>query len=520
MPEHLRALVVILALAALVLWSSQPIVTPSLMQVAEYQRRRNLWLFITATAFASHNFWLYALLGGCAIVWSVSRDRNPPAVYCWILFAIPPFEARIPGFGLLNYIADITHIRLLNILILLPLSFSFLAKASERSAALKLIDCCVGGYLLLMVVVYGSLSSFTNSMRESVYLLIDIWLPYYVFSRSFANIAKMKEAITALVLATLVLAVIAVFEIARGWLLYSSLDETMGASWGFGSYLARGVGGPLRSSGSTGHPIVLGYLMVVALALALCLDRDIRPRRAWWLCVAGLVAGLAASVSRGPWVGALAALLVGVCVGKGGQRRLLWFGSIGAGVVSILLVSPVGAEMLRYVPFVGDVDSFNVTYRERLIEVSLSVLWQSPLLGVPNVLAHPAMQEMVQGEGIIDIVNTYLGVALGTGLLGLSLFVGAFLAVIYKLLRHVNATRVDSHDFGPVCRCLLGAIAGTMVTIATTSSVSTIGPLYWVLLGLGAAFIRLADGVQEGTKQMRVRPDRSRNSSAAHNSAT
>ena len=45
------------------------------------------------------------------------------------------------------------------------------------------------------------------------------------------------------------------------------------------------------------------------------------------------------------------------------------------------------------------------------------------------------MVAMMQGEHIIDIVNTYLEIALRSGLVGLSLFVGVFATILLRLRR-------------------------------------------------------------------------------------
>ena len=95
----------------------------------------------------------------------------------------------------------------------------------------------------------------------------------------------------------------------------------------------------------------------------------------------------------------------------------------------LLLASPAGRTIIDYLPFVGTVDAGTVTYRERLFDISIEVIKQNPVLGAADVMQLPVMQQLRQGAGIIDIVNTYLLVALVTGLVGLSLFAGFFIAV-------------------------------------------------------------------------------------------
>ena len=62
MSEHLRALVVILALSLPVFWLAKAPATALAMSAEQFNRSRNLWLAITLIAFLAHNFWLYLLL--------------------------------------------------------------------------------------------------------------------------------------------------------------------------------------------------------------------------------------------------------------------------------------------------------------------------------------------------------------------------------------------------------------------------------------------------------------------------
>ena len=78
MPEHLRALIVILVLATIVFaFARRP--AADLIPANDFTRRRNLWLALTLLAFVSHSFWVYA--GVAAIVLSIARrrERNPLA---------------------------------------------------------------------------------------------------------------------------------------------------------------------------------------------------------------------------------------------------------------------------------------------------------------------------------------------------------------------------------------------------------------------------------------------------------
>jgi hypothetical protein len=488
MPEHLRALVVILGIAAVVFLLAQKPLVACGMAAEDLTRRRNLWFGVTLAAFLAHDFWLYSLIVAAMLAVYGLRDRNPIALYVVLLFTVPPFGVQIPGFGLINYVFELNHIRLLNLFLLLPALMR-----TERDPARKAFRgagpaaCFLIGYLGLLVVLTMMVSSFTDTMRAAFLLVVDIWLPFYVGYRTLRDRAALREVAAAFMLAGAVLAAIALFEFVKGWLLYAAVKNALEVPWAMGSYLGRGEGSTLRAMASTGHPIVLGYVLVIAMACSLMLTPRIAPSWIRWPLFALLGAGLAVSLSRGPWLGAALMLLIAHGIGRGAGSRLFKGGLIVVAVSGLVLVSPWGDHVVDLLPFVGTVNAETVDYRTRLVEVSLSVLAGSPFFGAWDYMLNPAMEEMRQGEGIIDMVNTYLGVAMSTGLVGLSLFTGVFAAAAWATFKAWSAASADAEweRFG---RCLLGAMAGAALTIATVSSVNAVPTVYWLLAGLMLAY--------------------------------
>jgi len=490
-PEHLKALVVILGAAAAVFWLAERSLCALTMTVADYRRRRNLWFGITLIGFLSHNFWIYIVLAAAllAVGGSRERERNPLALYCLLLFALPPYDKPIPGFGLINYVFDINHVRLLNLVVLLPVALRLYGERNARTAGSFWPDILVAAYIVYRVGMQAMVDSLTGDMRATFYLLVDIWLPYYATSRFLRSIETFRETAASFVLAVAVMAAIAAFEVARSWLVYTSLR----LPWEVGIddlsvYILRGEGGLLRANVAVGNSIVLGYVMMVAIALMIFIGPQLRSRPMLLLGTGTLVAGLVAALSRGPWVGTAVAMIVGIGIGPGGVKRLARIGAISGLLFGVLLVSPYGGAIIDHLPFVGTVDEGSVTYRQRLFEVSMMVLWQNPMFGAFDYILNPAMEQMRQGQGIIDIVNTYLAIALGYGLIGLSLFVFPFLyALVATYLAHRRAARLDV-DADRLGRSLLAAMVGIMITIATVSSITVVPTVYWLMLGLCIAY--------------------------------
>lgn len=486
MPEHLRALVVILLLASTVFAFARHPLCAQAMTNGDFLRRRNLWLMLTVVAFVSHSFWIYIGCAAAILLYALPKETNRPALFFLLLFLIPPLSAQISGLGVINHFFAVNHSRLLALTVLLPTAITLMSRPDVPRLAAMLPDRLLLAYLVLYFILQAGADSFTNSLRSVFYSLIDVVLPYFVISRALDDIRKFRDAIAAFVLAAMLLSALAVFEYAWHWLLYSALPEAMGVQNILGGYLERND--ELRAQVTAGQPIPLGYVIAVALGLYGYLRRTL-PGAMWWIGYLLLLAGLIAPLSRGPWVGYVAIMLVMVAIGPGALGNLTKLGAVALVAVPVLLATPAGERLIDYLPFVGSVDEGNVTYRQLLLRVSLEIIEANPLFGSYDFLLF--LEELRQGQGIIDIVNTYLGVVLPTGLVGLTLFVSFFIAIaagLYKGLRQCQDNEDESHL---LARVLFATLIGILVIIFTVSSISYIPIVYWSVAGAGVACIRL-----------------------------
>lgn len=490
MPEHLRALVVIVFLAAVTFALARAPACAAAMKDEDFVRRRNVWFVLTAAAFLAHNFWIFILFAAAVLLFSLSAEGNKLALYFFLLFAVPAIDAEIPGFGIVEHFFAIDYLRLLSLAILLPAWLVLRIRPESEPFGRSSADKLLLAYLVLQFFLQLPHTTLTEALRRGVfYAFTDVFLPYYVASRAARDRAALREALMAFALGALVLASIALFEFVRHWLLYTPLEAALGVNWGMLNYLERGDG-LLRAQASTGQPIILGYVLAVALGLALYLRRFISSTPARNGLLVLLAAGLVAAMSRGPWIGALVVVVAFVATGPQAARGLAKLGMAGLCVIPLLLVSSVGKELVDYLPFVGSVEAQNITYRERLFEISLGVVLDHPLFGAWDFLQLPVMQQLKQGEGIVDVVNTYLGVALASGLVGLALFCGFFLVVLYELagaMRRAGHRDGEPYALGQALFCVL---LGILVMIASTSSVTLIPLVYWSIAGLAQVYAR------------------------------
>jgi O-antigen ligase len=488
MHENLRALIVILILATpFFYFARQP--ACGITSAENFTRRRNLWFGLTLAAFLAFNFWLYLAIATPLLIYANRRESNPTALFFFLLFLLPSALMQIPGMGVINYIFDISHARLLALLILLPAFFSLRRQGNHVVPFGKTgTDKAFIAYLFLSGALFFREDSMTNGIRHVFYLFIDVFLPYFVISRSLKDLQSFRDTLLSAVLAIMVLAPLAIFETIKGWLLYSSLIAALDLR-GVTEYLARD--GMLRAIVTATQPIVLGYLMAAGIGFYLFVQRFIQHKFVRRLGMAVLVAGLIAPVSRGPWVGATVLLIVFIITGRNPARRLM--GLALAVMVALPLVTafPKGERMINMLPFIGTTDKGSVDYRQDLLTNSMIVIQRNPWFGSIDFRDTPELESMRQGQGIIDIVNSYITITLENGLVGLALFIGFFaltLLGIYRAMRLIPDKDSEEYLLG---RALLATQLAILVIIYTVSSISFIPIMYWSVAGLGVAYAQM-----------------------------
>lgn len=493
MPEHFRSLIVILALAGAVFAYAQRPKFDLPIDSVDLHRRRNLWFLVTLIAFLSHSIWIYFASVIIVILLQRKRESNPLALYLMLLFAVPPASATIPGFGPISQIFTLDHLRLMSIIILLPAWLTLRADFKNESFGYCWADRFLFAYLLYQAVLRLGGGNFTEGFRQGVfYGFTDIFLPYYVASRCARNLKMFGDAVSSLALAGFILSGIALFEFLKHWLLYAALPAALGAKFAMGNYLGRGDLGVIRAVASTGHGIALGYVLAISSLLYLAFKPLSGNASIRWIGSGLLMAGLLAALSRGPWVGLLVGVFVFAAMSSNPYRdvsRLFLWGSI---CFLVILISPYGGTFINMLPFIGATDNGNVEYRRRLFDASMLVIQNNPWFGGGNYIGELTALGMVQGEGIVDLVNTYIAVALSQGLIGLGMFLGVFAASGLGLFVAWRRVGVDS-DLYRLGRALLAALLTALTIIATMSPILCVPTMYWLLAGLCVAYARLAE---------------------------
>lgn len=492
----LKALIIVLTIAAIIFRFAKPIAVQFSAE-SDFSRRRNTWFVLTIAGFLSPNFWLFTLLAVPVLVWGGRKDTNPLAFYLSLLLVIPSIPIDIPVAGI-NQLFQLDIYRLLSFCVLLPAAWMLRRSArTPRARRLGGADLLLLGYGVLQLAIFippdlpGHAilpDSFTNLLRRAFLFLIDVFVLYFVASRSCSSRRGLAEALAAFCLSCAVLAPIALFECLKHWLLYQGFSGRWGDNPTAQLFLTRG--GILRAQTSAGHPLALGFLLALGFGFWLYLQAHVKSARSRLAVTLLLWLGLLAAYSRGPWMGALTIYFTFIALGPRALPRLFKAVSLSLLIGGVLLLSPVGDRITSVLPFMGgSVDAGNILYRQRLAERSWDLIWEHPILG--DALAYSKMEDLRQGQGIIDLVNTYAEIALFYGLLGLFLFVGFFAGALLQAQRFARSALRFDPDLAGLGVSLVACMVGALEMIASNSLGLGVEKMFYVLAGLAVAYARL-----------------------------
>ncbi len=440
----------------------------------DFSRRRVVWFVLTIVGFMSPNFWLYTLVAVPVLLWASRNDSNPVALYLLLFHVIPPIGVNIPILGN-NGLFPLDNYRLLAFCVLLPAVVLYRKRPSDSIASnFGIMDILLLAFGVLQSALYvppdlphHSLipDSPSNEARRAVLFLLDIYLLYFAVTRTCQSKRKMVDAAATFCVACGVLAAIGILEHLRNWLLYVDIASRWGTDPNATFYLTRN--GALRAQVSTGHALSLGYLLAIASGLWLYLKSHLKNRLQRVGVTLLLWAGLFSTLSRGPWLAALGIYLTFSAAAPQGLSRLVKGAAMALALAGLIAVSPIGDRMIGMLPIPGKAPDFNIAYRQRLAERGWELVLAHPYFG--DRFPWPEMEDLRQGEGIIDMVNTYLSVALFYGLIGLFFFVSfILLAMIRAYMRAREAARREP-DLALFGASLVACIVGTLMMIESSS---------------------------------------------------
>jgi O-antigen ligase len=400
-----------------------------------------------------------------------------------------------------NGLFPLENYRLLALCVLLPATIRYRKHPKEYDAgAFGAMDILLLAFGVLQVALYTPPDlpyhlvipdSPSNALRRGVLFLLDVYLLYYAISRTCQSRRKMVDAAAAFCLACAVMAALAFFERTKGWLLYVDIASRWGTDPNAAYYLVRG--GSVRAQVSAGHSIALGYLLAVGFGFWLYLRSHIESRIHRVGVTLLLWGGLFGAFSRGAWLGGATIYFTFIAAGPRAVSRLVKGISLALVIAGLVAVSPIGNQILELIPTMGKPADI---YRHRLAERGWEVVLSHPFFG--DQFPWPEMEDLRQGEGIIDIVNTYLGAALEYGFIGLFLFLSFILLAMIRAYARARELSRSDPDLALLGTSLTACIVGTLVVIDSSSFILGCEKLFYVLAGLATAYARLARSTPRG----------------------
>jgi O-antigen ligase len=401
----------------------------------------------------------------------------------WLLYAVMlvavPLLARNPGQVAPLYLFALLLLPALNLTIvagslkLFEVGVNeFLATGAAFALAIRpgkariprALDLPVIALVLLLVIATTRSTSITNFFRVLVSGVLDCALPYYIVSRGVRSVDDLKLCMIHLAAAASVLSMILLYEAHSSWPMYNILYDHYGI---VERLMVKLRGGVLRASG----PFLESTSMAMVLSsciLATWLSRSAFRSKWHHLAVLALLfAGLTAPQSRGAWMG----LLIGILVADAYRRR------IGAAIRRVMLIGVMVAALVAVAPLspylsdtlgLSEGSASTVDYRQRLFDRGMEEFWRSPIVGYspPDILAR--LDDMRQGEGIIDFVNTYIYFALVSGIIGLIVFVVSFLTYLMLLWRDRRFVRANDPDGEAIALVFAGLVMPMEMLVFTS----------------------------------------------------
>lgn len=449
------------------------------------------WATLTTVSFLSPKLLIVFVVAGVFLWVMAKKVDNKIALYFAILFVIPGYVVQTP-------IINLNYQKMVGLALLFPLFMGFVFGRNQDKPPRHIADLFLTLYLFLIFFLQfrgiyitpdqGFVLSYPAVIKYGFDLFLEFYLPYYIASRYIRNFDQLKIAIAAIVTIGLLIAPIALFEIGTTRLLYLAIPQSMGFDWAIQEVFRDGM---LRATASIEHPLYLGMFMMVALGLYIFIANYITNPFYKMIGLGLMMIGLLTPLSKGPWTGTALMLMMFYIWGHNKFRNGILI-AIGFTILAIIITNSGYADkVLALLPFVGNVDSGNVDYRGLLFQQSLIVIADVPFFGMYDPTKHEAMLPLYQGEGIVDLVNLYLGVAMTYGLTGLFLYVSFLLAVTLGLIKELliqNNKREEMYKCG---KALLSILLGLFLVMAVVANAPFLNTILFALCGLVVSYINM-----------------------------
>ena len=465
------------------------------VDVATLRRFGIAWVIVAVGLFVIPNGGLFLVFGVAFFTALTLSARGEPLEWAALLVCAAP-AAGVAIFNLpfgINYLLDFSFAMFLSIGLLVPIVMRRLGGA--RLSGAGAIDALMILFFVLVVLLDARDATLTTAMRNATKWFLLGVAPYLAFSRGLTSVTRLRGVQAAFLAAMIVLSVICIFGAVTGWRPYDVPERQLFDSWGY-SYLYRG--GLLRNGATmASSPITLGCMLLIGAAFLFAFADKIRHRWQFLALLGVLGLGFLGSFSRGPIVGVVVGVIAFQLTRPNPLPALIRTGAVGAVLlVPVLLFTEPGRTIIATLPFIGtdEASAGSVDYRAELFRQGLKQIGRFPLFGTTTYREQPEMVSMIQGEGIVDIVNSYLRWALQYGLVTTTAYVAALVLAalqLFAVIRRLDPARPDQAAARYALGGVFAALVGLGFTLATMSQTNLVPYLTYMMMGVNVGALRV-----------------------------
>ncbi len=442
-----------------------------------------------AAAFLSPNIVIYNVIAGLTLLICCLDRRMIVPSYLFLLVTLPMTPKTIAAGGVYILSWDIS----ISLGIAAMLALAIRSKGSFSRSVIW--DIPVTLLFILFVAASARSTTATNTMRVCLEQASILLLPYFIVSRSLRSFDDLRDALYGIAAGVAALSTLAVYEALHTWPLFRIVSDRYGIIL-TGDASVKVRAGFLRSAGPFTEPTSFSFCLALGILAAVGGSRLFPNPLKRAAVLAMMAVGILATQSRGGWAG----VIVGVVIMNIYDAR---FGALakkaGVAAMAVLLVFAAAKVDTRVASAAGlnAEGEGTVEYRKNLLDRGLDEIRRHPVAGETLANVRVAMVDMTQGEGIIDFVNTYLFVALISGLVGLAVFMSALLTPVGALwAAKARFARQQLQMFRRMSSSstIFGSLIACMVMIAATSMTGRTTMLIAIYIGFASAILNAMQG--------------------------
>ena len=412
------------------------------------------------------------------------------AIACALVFSLPPIYALVVYVAAFSLYPsnltvpvgtiDFTVLRI--VIIAVYAKIFFLTDLPGRFKFLwvdKLVVIYFVAQIAAGLTTTRAVGAFLENRSGAVF---DMALPYFAVRLIVIDREKYLTLLKSILVIAVPLAIVGFYQCMTG-------DNPVGffrnyGAWDTRDYVPMSRFGLVRADVVFTHPIMYGLFFAMFGPVCAGIFGHVRKsgKLLYWAAMGLMCMGLFSCVSSGP---ALAALLSIAFIGFYRYRRH-WKAAAVTVVITCALL-----EIVSNRHFYDVIDRFTFSsrtawYRSRLIDVALyeggmSGHW----IAGYGYNADPGWGAIIDGRPYTDIVNEYLLILSGFGLIGLVPYFAMNIAAVKMLIHSYKVSRRDCDQW--LIWCLAAALFGLACAFVSVSLHGQPTTIFYMLLGFCGA---------------------------------